>query len=516
MAHLTLGSPPRLLRAMTAPGNWSARLRAAEFGLPDLVLYVALALLFGATYLITLLPALHDFGDITKAQFVGRLLGTTHPPGYPLYNLLTWAVSWAPVGTLAQRINAFSAVCAVGTVLLLFHLQKRELGVGRWAAFGAAAAFGWSKTFWSQSVIAEVYTLNSLLVASILVLLLRWRRTGSDRVYLFACGLYALSFGNHLTVVTLLPTFLYAVFSSDRRVLRSPRLVLTVIGLIVLCASLYLYPLWRTAAGSPYLEYEIRSFDALVDYVTGERYRARMFAFSPGELYTKRLPRFVAQLFGELGVLAVLAPLGAWLCRPRYARATLLLAFVGQFGWVINYDIPDIEVYVIPVVFLAAVFVGVGLDALARTSWRGAAVTALASGALVLVQPAAHGRAVDHKKHVKFTARIDEELASLGRGAIVVGAIHYGPRMAYVHRLVAEGLGDQMDLHLAYTAGPKDVVDYLRGRGALRDAHSGQRLEPGRRVFISPRGEKADWGKAGVHVGPLRHGFRELSLLTTR
>src|SRR5690606_1200881 len=267
--------PPKLLTAMTG-----TPVRPLDLKVPKLVTklassadglcYFGLVALFLGVYGATLLPGLHEFGDVTKAQFVGRLLGTTHPPGYPLYNLLTWAVSWVPLGTLAQRINAFSAACAVGTVLMVFHLQKRELGVGRWAAFGAAAAFGWSRTFWSQSVIAEVYTLNSLLVASVLVLLLRWRRTGNDRVYLFACGLYALSFAHHLTVVTLLPAFAYAVFSSDRRVLRSPRLVLAVVGLIILGASLYLYPLWRTAAGSPYLEYELRSFDALVDYVTGE------------------------------------------------------------------------------------------------------------------------------------------------------------------------------------------------------------------------------------------------------
>jgi len=477
-----------------------------------MALYVALTLIFGATYLTTLLPALHGFGDVTKAQFVGRLLGTTHPPGYPLYNLLTWAVSWVPLGTLAQRINAFSAACAVGTVLMVFHLQKRELGVGRWAAFGAAAAFGWSRTFWSQSVIAEVYTLNSLLVASVLVLLLRWRRTGNDRVYLFACGLYALSFAHHLTVVTLLPAFAYAVFSSDRRVLRSPRLVLAVVGLIVLGASLYLYPLWRTAAGSPYLEYELRSFDALVDYVTGERYRASMFAFTPEELYTKRLPRFVAQLFGELGALAALTFVGAWLCRPRYAQVTLLLALLGQFGWVLGYDIPDIDVYIIPIALLATAFVGVGLDALARTSWRSAAVTALAAGALILVQPVVHGGAIDHDKHVRFTARVDEELAHLGRGAIVVGTIHYGPRMAYVHRLVAEGLGQQNDLHLAYAATPKAVANYLRGRGTLRDAHTREKLEPGRRVFVTPRAEKDGWTKAGLRLGRLRRGFRELTL----
>src|SRR5690606_3695745 len=135
-------------------------------------------------------------------------------------------------------------------------------------------------------------------------------------------------------------------------------------------------------------------------------------------------------------------------------------------------------------------FVGVGLDALARASWRSAAVTALAAGALVLVQPVVHGSAIDHDKHVRFTARIDKELAHLRQGAIVVGTIHYGPRMAYVHRLVAEGLGQQKDLHLAYGATPKAVANYLRGRGTLRDAHTGQNLAPGRRVFITPPAEK--------------------------
>lgn len=478
----------------------------------DGLCYFGLVALFLGVYGATLLPGLHEFGDVTKAQFVGRLLGTTHPPGYPLYNLLTWAVSWVPLGSLARRINAFSAACAIGTLLLLFYVQRRELNVGRWSALLSTCAFGFGPTFWEQSVIAEVYTLNSVLVATVVACLLRWRRTAASRWYLAACALYALSFGNHLTVVTLLPAFCYVVFTGDRRVLRSPALVGAVAVSILVGMSLYLYPIWRTHTGALYLEYRIGNFEKLFDYVTGERYRGKMFAFGLGEVLTQRLPRFTGRLVTELGPLALLAAVGAWLCRPSYARTALLLAVTGELLWVLTYDVPDIDIYLIPVALFATVLVGVGLDALGRNRTIVRAFAFAVTALLVFALPAAKGRAPNHHKHVKFTERIDRELAALGEGAVIAGIIHYGPRMAYVHRLVAEGEGQRRRIHLVYEATPKAVADYLRGERKLKDSHTGEIIEPGLRVFVTPRAESAPWHKAGLSLGPRRHGMRRLRL----
>ncbi|NNE38907.1 MAG: DUF2723 domain-containing protein, partial [Gammaproteobacteria bacterium] len=95
--------------------------------------------------------------------------GIAHPPGYPLYTLLSHIATWIPIGSIAYRVHLLSAVFAAlgcGTLYLVI----RKLGVIRFPACIAAIAFGMSPVFWSQAIIAEVYSLN-LLILLILVLL---------------------------------------------------------------------------------------------------------------------------------------------------------------------------------------------------------------------------------------------------------------------------------------------------------------------------------------------------------
>ena len=97
----------------------------------------AVVLLTLATYLVTMYPGLGGGGDAAKFRYLGHVLGTAHPPGYPLYTLVSWLFSVLPVGSLAYRINLMSAVCgalAAGAT----YVSVRSLGGARAAAVAAA------------------------------------------------------------------------------------------------------------------------------------------------------------------------------------------------------------------------------------------------------------------------------------------------------------------------------------------------------------------------------------------
>ena len=52
--------------------------------------------------------------DTTKFDYLGLVLGTAHPPGYPLYTMLNAAfVRIVPWGSVAFRANLLSAVFAI-------------------------------------------------------------------------------------------------------------------------------------------------------------------------------------------------------------------------------------------------------------------------------------------------------------------------------------------------------------------------------------------------------------------
>ena len=126
-----------------------------------------------AVYIQTLAPGLIGIVDTPMFQFIGRVLGVAHNPGYPLYVFLTNAFSYVPIGSLAYRINIFSALAGAVTVSSVF-LIAWQLGCRTIIIVAAALTLPFGRVFWSQAVIAEVYTLNSVIVAGMLLALLAW------------------------------------------------------------------------------------------------------------------------------------------------------------------------------------------------------------------------------------------------------------------------------------------------------------------------------------------------------
>ena len=110
------------------------------------------------------------------------------------------------------------------------------------AAAAGALAFGISGVFWSQAVIAEVYTLEALLVALVIFVLLVWRDRRGHRPLFLAALLVGLSLTHHLTSVLLVPATLAFVFLVDRGVFSKMELLLGGLGraLIGLLPLLYL------------------------------------------------------------------------------------------------------------------------------------------------------------------------------------------------------------------------------------------------------------------------------------
>src|SRR5689334_4976619 len=100
---------------MTAPTP-NANLLAS-----DRVRLLCAAVVFAAAlalYLITVAPTvtLVDSGELIVAA---KSLGVAHPPGFPLYVLLTHAFTWLPFGSVAMRVNAASAVFAAAAAAML-------------------------------------------------------------------------------------------------------------------------------------------------------------------------------------------------------------------------------------------------------------------------------------------------------------------------------------------------------------------------------------------------------------
>src|SRR5947209_508958 len=209
-------------------------------------------------------------GDYAEFQMCAAILGVPHPTGYPLYVLLGKLFTLLPVGDVAYRVNLSSAIYMAGAAAVLFAVAARliaSLGARTWwwAAGAGAAFFALSPTVWSMALVARSYSLNALLVASVIFALVSWRRTGRPGWFYASCALIGLSLVHHGTTYLLLPAYgLYLLLVEAERInfrFRFPagkskseikkRLLLATLALLA-GLSPVLFLVYRFLGGSPY------------------------------------------------------------------------------------------------------------------------------------------------------------------------------------------------------------------------------------------------------------------------
>src|SRR5689334_8705128 len=175
-------------------------------------------------YALTLSPTVawvnlgEDSGDLLAAS---ATLGIPHPTGYPLFVLLGRLATFLPVGSIAFRINLVAALAAAVSVYavarLAFALAPASRGLLA-AGSGAACAllYASSRGAWSQSVLAEVYTLNAAFLGLILWLLVEAQREGDAKRLLLAGYLFGLGLTKHLLLLAAAPAFLVVAWRLGR------------------------------------------------------------------------------------------------------------------------------------------------------------------------------------------------------------------------------------------------------------------------------------------------------------
>lgn len=200
-----------------------------------------------AFYVATLAPTvtLEDSGELAVAS---DYLGVPHPPGYPIWTLLTWFFQWIfhwvtyfgqpnpawSVGLLSAVSGALACgmlallVCRSGADMLRRMKHETEV-LGRatedllcW--FGGVTGgllFAVSSVLWSQSVIVEVYSLNAFFFLLIILLMYRWMgRPQDDRVLYITAFIFGLGLTNHQNLVFVGLGLAAAVWFCDRPLFR--------------------------------------------------------------------------------------------------------------------------------------------------------------------------------------------------------------------------------------------------------------------------------------------------------
>lgn len=335
-----------------------------------------LALISFALYFSTLAPGVTGFDSAELSSGV-YTLGIVHPTGYPLYLLLGKLFSLlVAVRDLAFRLNLMSACFAALTVFFIFKVIFKLTG-NLLAAWIASVFLVISSHFWQMAIVAEVYTLHTFFLALNLFLLLKWRETGRF-AYLFAFSFaFGLSLANHVSGGLFLPAYLWLALYGKKDLIKNWKRCLYCGGFFLVGLLPYLYLPIRSLA-SPELDYvrtyynvDLTTLKGLFWMISGKAYGYFAFGYSlseiPGEV--ARLARFLWRDFFGVGVLLAFFGLVADWQKTWKLKVGLLLIFLANALFFINYRVIDKDTMFLPCYLITALFIGEGVAAL--FAWLG-------------------------------------------------------------------------------------------------------------------------------------------------
>ena len=466
----------------------------------DRLLASATAVLTFIVYLLTIYPGIYGLGDAAKFAFVGKVLGTPHAPGYPLYVMVSHLFSYLPFGTLAYRMNVLSAVLGSAAVAVCYF-ATRALGVRRAVSVAVALAFGFGQAFWSKTQYPKGYTLNAMMVGAGILMLLRWRQS-NQRWHLYAAmAIFALSVGNHLIIIALVPALVLYTLLTDYRAALAPRTLALAALFLTIGFSQYSLILIRTLQNAPYLEARATNVSELVDVVTARRWTHEIVAFSASDVAQQRAPIIFDLVQREMTTAGLgLVLIGFVALHRRYAAQAwlCLLGAVGVIGLTMNMSSNEDEGFLLPAFFMLWLLAAGGLEYIAAliarvaagpNRWRRGAAVAISVvvlAALPATLIARNYRVSDHSERtfeIRYLNALFEMLPH--KSAIVLD--RYPMNMMLYYKLLGEKAHGDRDIILVDQR-PDEVA---------------QRRREGYHIYAFAEGQEA-LGQFGYEFAPVQ------------
>jgi transmembrane protein TMEM260 (protein O-mannosyltransferase) len=306
-------------------------------------------------------------------------LGIEHPPGYPLFTLIGHSFSQLPFGSVAFRVHLASGLFGALTGAAAW-LCARALIPGRLPGYLVALGLGVSPVFWSQAIIAEVYTLNTFFFLVLVYLGLQACPPAASgpggephrRILPWMALIFGLSLSNHYPLMLLVaPAFVVLLWPLRADLLRSMPLLLWLVMLGLLPYAWMVYRSWKALPISFYGPLETlpeiwfflsRAGYAEVDQsVTADWIdRIKFFEFLASELFVQ---------FAAVGtLLAVTGFVAQWRMLGRRVASFLTVAFLmpsAALLVLLNFDYDSLhkhifQVYPLPAYAVASLWMGLG------------------------------------------------------------------------------------------------------------------------------------------------------------
>jgi hypothetical protein len=291
-----------------------------------------------------------------------------------------------PISSPAWRISLLSAVDAAITIGGIY-LLARYFTSSRVGPVLGGVALGISYTFWSQAVIAEIYTTGMAFIVLITLLLFHWQSDPMKRNHVLSAAalLAGIGFGVHASVWLLAPpAILLVLWTLWRRIPRSGWLRALAAGFVGAAAGLAIFVIAfvvsdqldpptsfvRTTLEPSRVFWNLQAedFDSPLNVlkmtVFSVQWGGALFPggdLSFGQEWKSFLDRLTRLEFSHIAALIALAGAVIMVVTRPIRGLFPLLAFLLSLFFVLNYQTEDKQVFYLSLYIHVAVAIGTGI-----------------------------------------------------------------------------------------------------------------------------------------------------------
>ncbi|MBI4973796.1 DUF2723 domain-containing protein [Candidatus Roizmanbacteria bacterium] len=214
-------------------------------------------------------------GDSSEFSLVARTFSVAHPPGYPLYSILTRLINYVvPFYSTPWRVSLISSFSTILTSYILYKLLSR-LGIPKVVSLFSATLFIFLFPIWQYAEIPEVFALHNLLAIAITFLSYRYSKKNHVFYLCLMAFLMGLSVSHHHIFVLFVPGWLYLLRLKWQPFLRkhvTRSVLFFIIISFALGVSFYVYSIIASGYKPP-LDWEnAKTFDGFIRLITRSSY----------------------------------------------------------------------------------------------------------------------------------------------------------------------------------------------------------------------------------------------------
>lgn len=413
-------------------------------------------------FILTLSPGLLP-ADAGEFQVVAAEWGVAHPPGYPLYTLLAgFTAHLVPLGTMAWRVNLFSALVGAATVSVVASMVQRETGK-YWAGLLAGLTLAVSTTFWMTSTQASIRPMSAFFTALMAEAVLAYR-TGSTRQqraalirFGIAAGLGVTHHGSLLFIGLALGIFVVNLKNRKQWPLLFGAALVGVLPwlYLVIRADGFLAPI------------NLDTWDGFWNHVLARGFASDMFAYIDPSYWSERFQVMTQVILLQWHVwIVVLAMISlVWiLWQDKRSGLALGLVFLTHTLVVGTYRAPQTVEYAVPTYVILAVSIGCFVGGM-RTKSQQLILGALVLGGILFSFQT--GWVTMRRLAVREEAR-DSALATLAQspdGGLILANWHRATPLWYLQRVENQ----RQDVEIQYVNPEGSLTPMQRWRNLLQE-----------------------------------------------